>query len=502
MKGYKVYSKIQQLKVLGFKRDAVAKQLKINWRTVDRYWDMPVEEFEVSLREVRRSVELEGHQAIILKWLNEYPSISAAQVSDWLKEHYALDVKDRTVSRFVKNLREEHGIKKVRQAREFEAVEELPLGYQLQADFGEKWMRTVDGTRVKVRFVAFVLSSSRHKYVQFQTRPYTAVDFVRACKDCFKFIGGLPVELVLDQDSLVTVSENAGEIIHTYEFERFRQECDLKVYLCRAADPQSKGKIESVVKYVKHNFLADRIFFDEQILNATGLEWLDRTANAKVHGTTKQVPKVAFLQESEHLRPFVGIQDVANIDRERLVHKDNTVHFGSNRYSVPFGTYSTQKTVNIREEDGMLRIYTTFGDFICEHPIPPGKGVLVKSSTHTRDRSSSINALQDEVNELLNWGAENFLQKVRVEKSRYARDQFQMLKTLHEAYGTEHVLDAIAFCEQSDLYGATIVRDYLKHKCPLQNESEPTVPRLPVESAKYHITTEKRSLAVYVRAGR
>lgn len=102
MKGYKVYSEIQQLKVLGFKRDAVAKQLKVNWRTVDRYWDMPLEEFEVSLREVRRSVELDEHQAIILKWLSEYPSMTAAQVSDWLKEHYALDVKDRTVSRFVK----------------------------------------------------------------------------------------------------------------------------------------------------------------------------------------------------------------------------------------------------------------------------------------------------------------------------------------------------------------------------------------------------------------
>jgi len=50
MKGYKVYSKIQQLKSLGFKRAAVAKQLKANWRTVDRYWDMSPEEFEASLR--------------------------------------------------------------------------------------------------------------------------------------------------------------------------------------------------------------------------------------------------------------------------------------------------------------------------------------------------------------------------------------------------------------------------------------------------------------------
>jgi len=502
MKGYEVYSKIQQLKSLGFKRAAVAKQLKVNWRTVNRYWDMSPEEFQSSLREVRRSGDLEDHRNIILSWLKDYPAMTAAQVSDWLKEHYALNAKDRTVSRFVKELREQHGIKKVKQEREFEAVEELPPGYQMQADFGEKWMPTVDGTKVKVRFAAFVLSSSRLKYVHLQSRPYTAADFIRACKDFCAYIGGLPVEIVLDQDSLVAVSENAGDIVFTFEFEKFRQECDLKVFLCRASDPQSKGKIESVVKYVKNNFLAHRTYFDDPTLNATCLEWLERTANAKVHGTTKRVPREAFLHESEHLRTFVGPQDKASLGLERLVHKDNTVHFASNRYSVPFGTYSSQRTVLAREEEDMLQIYTVFGDFICEHRIPPGKGTLVKNTAHSRDRSSGLNALHDELNELMQWQAEGFLQRIRVEKSRYARDQFLMLKALHEAHGREGMLDAIAFCEHSDLHGATYVRDYLKHKQSLQPSVPQVEPRLPVDNPKYHITTEKRPLDDYARAGR
>jgi len=428
--------------------------------------------------------------------------MNAALVADWLREHYSLKAKERTVSRFVKGLREEHGIKKVKLEREYEAVEELPPGYQMQADFGEKWMKAVDGTKVKVRFVAFVLSNSRLKYVQLQTRPYTAADFVRACKDFFSFIGGLPVEIVLDQDSLVAVSENAGDVIYTFEFEKFRQESDLKVFLCRASDPQSKGKIESVVKYVKINFLAHRTFFDEPTLNASCLEWLERTANAKVHGTTKRVPREAFLHETEHLRPFTGVEYAKDLGLERLVHKDNTVHFASNRYSVPFGTYSAQKTVLVREEDGILRIHTVFGDFICEHSIPPGKGVLVKNTAHARDRTSGLNALHDEVNELLNWGADGFLQRIRVEKSRYARDQFLMLKALQEDYGTDSVLDAIGFCEQSDLHGATFARDYLKHKRSIQASPPQVRSRLPVDNPKYHITTEKRPLEDYARAGR
>ena len=46
MKGYNVYSRIQQLKEKGFKKATVAKQLHINRRTVDKYWSMSVEDYE------------------------------------------------------------------------------------------------------------------------------------------------------------------------------------------------------------------------------------------------------------------------------------------------------------------------------------------------------------------------------------------------------------------------------------------------------------------------
>ena len=65
-----------------------------------------------------------------------------------------------------------------------------------------------------------------------------------------------------NQASIVCVSENAGDIIYTYEFEKFRQECGLSIRMCRGADPESKGKIENVVKYIKGNFLSHRLYVD------------------------------------------------------------------------------------------------------------------------------------------------------------------------------------------------------------------------------------------------
>ncbi len=346
MKGYRVYSQIKQLQEKGLSQSAVAKRLKINRRTVSRYWHMTAEEYE-QLR-INRIKLLDEYKDTILMWLREYPTLSAAQVCDWLKEHYAAFYTERTVSRYVRQLREEHNLPKTEDIRAYEAVPELPPGKQLQVDFGEKWMADTKGGRVKVRFAAFVLSHSRYKYVELQSRPYSSADLSGACRRCFQYIGGIPQELVFDQDSIVTVSENYGDVIHTYEFEKLRQDMKFSVYLCRANDPESKGKVESVVKFVKQNFLENRIYADDHILNSCVLEWLDRTGNVKVHGTTKRIPAEAFKDEREFLHPLPQSAVTGTEYICRNVRRDNTILYDSNRYSVPLGTYDRQKEVQIQ----------------------------------------------------------------------------------------------------------------------------------------------------------
>ena len=91
------------------------------------------------------------------------------------------------------------------------------------------------------------------------------------------------------------------------------------------------------------------------------------------------------------------------------------------------------------------------------------------------------------------------METIRQEKSRYARDQFCLLQTMHDKYGTEAVLEAVAFCNGSKLYSANYVRDYLLHRAtPLVPQVKPM---LPIKDSKYHISTEKRALDVYAKAG-
>lgn len=500
MKGFKMYNQIQQLKELGFKKSGVAKQLRINRETVSRYWDMSSEEFESELTRLKKLSTLSNREDIILKWLREYPAITAAQVCDWLKEHYKEFYSERIVSRYVKQLREQYRLLKSNHPREYEAVEDLPMGQQMQLDFGECSMTNINNGRTKVYFAGFVLSHSRFKWGYMQNRPFTSVDLVNACSKCFSFMSGMPNELVVDQDSLISVNENYGDVIYTYEFEKFRQDCGLKIYLCRKSDPESKGKIESVVKFIKYNFLENRLFVDEEILNSNFNDWLERTGNGKVHSTTKKIPAEVFKSERDYLRPFVDLHVNTSTDIFRNVRKDNTIIYDSNRYSVPFGTYSNHPEVRIKVENGNLIISDVFADFImCEHPISADRGRLVKNTNHRRDRDCSIDAMEVRLNNEFGNRAEDFIKEIRRQKSRYSRDQFSLIHELIKEYGKDSVLSSIDYCMKNKLFSATYVNDYLIHQN--QPKPEPSKIKIPVSDKKYHVTTEKRSVSVYAKVG-
>lgn len=118
MKGYSMYSKIQQMKEAGFSQRAVARTLRVHRNTVKRYWNMPAEEYRRERERVSRSSALDRRREQIVRWLREYPDLTAAQICDWLKEHYRENYKERTVSRYVRQLREAYAFEKEERGRD------------------------------------------------------------------------------------------------------------------------------------------------------------------------------------------------------------------------------------------------------------------------------------------------------------------------------------------------------------------------------------------------
>jgi len=309
--------------------------------------------------------------------------------------------------------------------RQYQAVPELPMGKQLQIDFGEKTVRKSTGGHIKLYALGAVLARSRHKYGEWSDKPLTTTTFIQMLTHCFEYLNGVPEELVIDQDKLMTVKENYGDIIYTYEFEKFKQAMGFKVWLCRKSDPESKGKIEAVVKYMKSNFAANRRFSDLQSWNHDFKDWLDRTANRKQHGVTKKVPAEVFLVEQQYLRPvpFTDKTPAAIVARD--VRKDNTIWYNGNRYTVPVGTYKPGRNLEIREEAGVLTLLDiSTGEVVATHQISLAKGVLVRNNNHLRDNRLKIDELYEKAVELLGGSAQaiDFLAVIRREKPRYVRD--------------------------------------------------------------------------------
>lgn len=108
--------------------------------------------------------------------------MSTAQIMDRLKEHYKDNtIKERTLRNYLNNLRKEYNIPKVLEPRQYEAVPELPMGKQMQVDFGEKDLQNSKGGKTKVRDMGAVLSNSRYKYAEWSDKPLTTAKLIRAC---------------------------------------------------------------------------------------------------------------------------------------------------------------------------------------------------------------------------------------------------------------------------------------------------------------------------------
>lgn len=476
------YEKIQELKRNKLNKTQASHRLGIDRKTVAKYWDMPAEEFAKKKEDSKkRRKKADEYKPYILECLTKYPDMTAAQIGDWLLEKTGkarLPFGERSLRSYVNYLREEYGIEKPETGRQYEAVEESDYGAQGQVDMGEIILETENGGHKKVYAFGMVLSASRYKYVYWQDRPFTTATFVEAHIRAFEFFGGRPRELVYDQDKVLAVSENNGDIIYTAGFQNYLQEVGFDIYLCHGSDPESKGKIEAVIKYAKKNFAKHRIFRDIDSFNIDCLAWLERTGNAKEHGTTKKIPAEVFAIEKEYLVP-VSEYSFAKPDDKSItygIRKDNTVLYCGNRYRVPVGTYRKGRRAHVvvDGEDVIIEDADT-GVLLSQHPLCHDKGQLIGDKTrNSRDKSKTILELEDDVKKLFGKtdGLDMYLTRIHSEKRRYYRDQLGVIKQLFTEWQPETISKALAYCIERESYSAGELKSAAAYIAALEEDKK------------------------------
>ena len=459
-----MWYKVKELKSKGLHCAQIARELGLHRHTVEKYVKMSLEEFQASEAYERDfKYKLDIFEEEVKNELIRAPYLSSRQVHDHLREHHTdfPTVSEKTVFNFVMRIRDKYRISKTYEEA-FRPMEKLPEsapGVSMQADFGEYWMHRDDTRRVKVYFFAAVMSHSRHKFAYFSKTPFTSELAIYAHQLAFQFYGGKPKEIVYDQDKVFIHNENLGDVVLTKAFQAFVSSEHFQCVFCRKSDPQSKGKVENVVKYIKYGFLRGREFTNIEMLNESAIRWLARTANGLPHSTTKRIPAEAFKEEQPYLAPYTGTplhpQDGM---KEYLVRRDNTINFHSHFYNVPTGTFNGDGTfVWVCVKDDHVEIYNNeTGKMLVRHPVAHIPGEAILDETIQRSKLPSRKELENYILSYLDGNAlvAMWLKNLYETKPRYYRANISRINAELESFLPEALIKSFEVCLDKGDYNA------------------------------------------------
>lgn len=257
---------------------------------------------------------------------------------------------------------------------------ETEPGEQAQVDWGYFGFIEHNGRRHRLYAFVMTLGWSRAMYIEFTVSADTAT-WLRCHIHAFEYFGGVPKIVLHDNLKTAVVDRAADGTIHFNErYLDFAGYYGFTPKACRPYRAQTKGKVESGVRYVRINFWPGLRFLDLVDLNRQGRDWLDFTANVRIHGTTGEGPFTRL--PLEHLQSTCGkpAYDTSLVSFRRA-SKDCFVSYAGNYYSVP--SQYVRMTLKLKEtETGQLLILNAQDEIVSEHRLVAGHNQRIAVAAH------------------------------------------------------------------------------------------------------------------------
>jgi transposase len=242
---------------------------------------------------------------------------------------------------------------------------ETQPGEQAQVDWGKVAYLTEEGHQRQLWIFVMVLGWSRAIYLEF-TRRADVSTFIRCHLNAFAHFGGVTQRCLYDNPKVVVLGRDANQRpIWNPRFLDLALRVGFEIRLCQPYRAQTKGKVESGIKYVKGNFWPGVRFSELADLNGQVQAWAGSVADARVHGTTRERPQDRLLQEKGHLLPLPNLERMLPLLREdRKVGRDGYVRWEDGWYGVPWTwvgqrvqVQATETTVEIWGEEQRLAVH-------------------------------------------------------------------------------------------------------------------------------------------------
>jgi transposase len=217
---------------------------------------------------------------------------------------------------------------------------ETPPGKQAQVDWGHLGSLSEPAGERMLWGFTITLGYSRRMWAAAATDQRLGT-LLRMHETAFQEWGSVPEEILYDRMRTIwTGTDERGEIIWNAVFLDFARYWGFTPRLCRRYRAQTKGKVESGVKYVRRNFLCGlqgREPANLTDLNAELRRWVAEVANQRVHGTTREQVFIRWDEDQFAMQPVNGRPPYPFMDDEqRKVTRDAYVSWRGSRYSVPW----------------------------------------------------------------------------------------------------------------------------------------------------------------------
>ncbi len=233
---------------------------------------------------------------------------------------------------------------------------ETPPGQQLQSDWGEL-VTSIANQPTKVYFIVNQLAFSR-RFHAWCTDSLDAEHTYEGLIRSFTYFGGVPQEVLVDNQKAAVLRHPTGGAVQFNErFVDLSTHYGFTPRACRPYRARTKGKDERMVGYLKqHFFVRYRAFESWAHLNQQLECWLREEADARCHGTLKEIVAERFVREAPTLQPLPAQPYDTSYRELRRVSWDSYIEVRGNRYSVPSPLVGQMVVVRIGLDE-RVRVY-------------------------------------------------------------------------------------------------------------------------------------------------
>ena len=265
-------------------------------------------------------------------------------------------------------------------------VAEPPPGEAAEADFGVlgMWTDPATGQRRRIYGLLVTLCCSRYAFLAVSLRQDLAA-VLAGLEAAWAFFGGVVRRLVVD--NLKPAVTRADRYTPTLD-KVFLEYAQYRGFVVDPAVPRhatGKPKVERGIPYAREDFFRGERFRDLGAMQAGATTWCRDLAGTRIHGTTRQAPRVVFeTVERATLLPLAPDPFDRPTWAQATVHPDHHLQFRRALYSVP--TRYIGQRVEVRGDHHLVRIYH-HGEVITVHAVQAPGGRSTDYADYPAERT-------------------------------------------------------------------------------------------------------------------